>query len=73
MSSNQDQSARVPPSVEISQKYMSWHMKEMNESLKDLCNIFRSIDLTLKGISTKSLDSVAKIAPRKSTTEEIPF
>lgn len=65
--------AKSPPSVEYSQKYMSWHLKEINQSLKDLCTIMRSIDLSIKDLLTNTSAQPRKPVAKPSVSEEIPF
>jgi len=70
MSSIQEPS-RTPPAVEISQKYMSWHLKEINESLKEVVNCFKSIETILKNIIAKKNQQASR--PVSNQNEEIPF
>jgi len=66
--------AKAPPTVEYSQKYMSWHLKEINQSLKDLCTIMRSIDLTIQSLKDlctimRSIDLTIKDVLARKTTQ----
>jgi hypothetical protein len=71
--STPQESTKTMPSVECSQKYMSWHMKEMNQSIKDLCAILRSIDLTLKSFSELTINAIKKPVQNKSVIDDVPF
>lgn len=57
---------RPLPSVEASQKYISWHMKEMNDSLK-------SITMYLKSISEVLMPSIPKDSRKLMPREKEPI
>ena len=63
---------RTPPSVETSMKFMSWDVKGINQSLKDLCTIMRSIDLNLKDALTQKIINAKPVA-KPPVSDEIPF
>ena len=70
MSSIQEPS-RIPPAVEVSQKYMSWHLKEINESLKEIANCFKSVEAILKNNIGRKTQQASR--PVSNQNEEIPF
>ena len=70
MSAQQDD--RKPlPSVEMSQKYMAWNIKEMSESLKTIASVAKNVE---KILSTVGLNKSAPTnAGRAVVVDELPF
>ena len=73
----QSREERPLPSVESSQKYISWHMKEMNDSLKAIAISLKSIDEVLMSSIPKES---RKLMPREKepiktfpVDDSIPF
>ena len=73
----QSREERPLPSVEASQKYISWHMKEMNDSLKQIAISLKSIDEVMMSSIPKES---RKLMPREKdpvktfpVDDSIPF
>ena len=61
------------PSVEYSQKYMSWHLKEMNESFKALASSARNIEKILTCVAVNKNNNSQQGSSPTPKSEEIPF
>lgn len=61
----EDMSEKIIPPAETSLKYISWSVKEMNESLKKLTALFEAFSVSLRHNAEKPTSSFKQ--------DEIPF